>query len=96
MVGMALDAAPGLRIERVPPELEGGAAVAAAREAAQRGADAVLVGDLGSNARLGHVALADRVRNEIGVITIVAGGISTLDEVSTVVAAGRADLCVVR
>lgn len=95
-VGLALDAAPGLRIERVPPGLDGTEAVAFARAAAKGGADAVLVGDLASNARLGHVALADRVRNEVGVITIVAGGITTLDEVSTVVAAGRADLCVVR
>ena len=95
-VGMALDAASGLRIARVPSGVEGDAAVAFAREASKGGADAVLVGDLGSNARLGHVALSDRVRNETGVITIVAGGITTLDEVSTVVAAGRADLCVVR
>jgi anthraniloyl-CoA monooxygenase len=67
--------------------------VAQAVRLAAAGADAVLVGMPGSATRLGHVALADRVRNEARVTTIAAGGITTLDEVSTVVAAGRADLC---
>ncbi|HEU5470392.1 MAG TPA: FAD-dependent monooxygenase [Actinophytocola sp.] len=38
--------------------------------------------------------LSDRVRNEAGVPTLVAGHLTTLDEVDTIVAAGRADLCV--
>ncbi|MFL6141349.1 MAG: FAD-dependent monooxygenase [Labedaea sp.] len=38
--------------------------------------------------------LADRVRNEVGVPTMVGGYLTTVDEVNTVVAAGRADLCV--
>lgn len=69
--------------------------VAQAARLVAAGADAVLVGTPGSAARLGQVALADRVRNEARVTTIAAGGITTLDEVSTIVSAGRADLCVV-
>jgi anthraniloyl-CoA monooxygenase len=38
--------------------------------------------------------LSDRVRNEAGVATLVGGYLTTLDEVNTIVAAGRADLCV--
>ncbi len=40
------------------------------------------------------VPFADRIRNEAGVATVVAGNITTLDEVDTIVAAGRADLVV--
>jgi anthraniloyl-CoA monooxygenase len=39
---------------------------------------------------------SDRVRNEAGVATIVCGQSHTSDEVNNVLAAGRADLCVVR
>jgi anthraniloyl-CoA monooxygenase len=35
---------------------------------------------------------ADRIRNEAGVPTLVGGGIETVDQVNTLVAAGRADL----
>jgi anthraniloyl-CoA monooxygenase len=80
-------------VERLP--LDEAGAVARAAELAAAGADAVLVGISGAAARLAHVALADRVRNEAHVTTIAAGGITSLDEVSTIVAAGRADLCVV-
>jgi anthraniloyl-CoA monooxygenase len=38
--------------------------------------------------------LSDRVRNEAGVATLVGGHVTTLDEVNTIVASGRADLCV--
>lgn len=37
--------------------------------------------------------LSDRVRNEAGVPTLVGGYLTTPDEVNTIVAAGRADLC---
>jgi anthraniloyl-CoA monooxygenase len=37
--------------------------------------------------------LSDRVRNEAGVPTLVGGYLTTPDEVNTVVATGRADLC---
>jgi anthraniloyl-CoA monooxygenase len=44
--------------------------------------------------RMFLVPAADRIRNEAGVPTLVSGGITTFDEVDTIVAAGRADLCV--
>jgi anthraniloyl-CoA monooxygenase len=40
------------------------------------------------------VPFSDRVRNEAGVATMVGGGITTYDQVDTILAAGRADLCV--
>jgi anthraniloyl-CoA monooxygenase len=43
--------------------------------------------------RLFNAGLADRIRNEAGVPVIVGGHITRLDEVNTVLAAGRADLC---
>lgn len=43
--------------------------------------------------RLYLVPLSDRVRNEAGVPTLVGGRITTADEANTVLAAGRADLC---
>jgi anthraniloyl-CoA monooxygenase len=43
--------------------------------------------------RLYLVPASDRVRNEAGVPTIAGGNITTADEASTVLAAGRADLC---
>jgi anthraniloyl-CoA monooxygenase len=44
--------------------------------------------------RLYGVGLADRIRNESGLPVIVSGHITRLDDVDTIVAAGRADLCV--
>jgi len=43
--------------------------------------------------RLFNAGLADRIRNEAGVATVAAGHITRLDEVNTLLAAGRADLC---
>jgi anthraniloyl-CoA monooxygenase len=37
---------------------------------------------------------ADRIRNEAGIATLVGGGITTTGRANTVLAAGRADLCV--
>jgi anthraniloyl-CoA monooxygenase len=51
-------------------------------------------GGAGEYRRLENVVLADRVRNEAGVATAAGGRITTIDEINTVVAAGRADLCV--
>lgn len=39
-------------------------------------------------------ALSDRVRNEAGVPTMTAGNITTVGQVNTILAAGRADLCI--
>ncbi len=43
--------------------------------------------------RLFGVPAADRIRNEAGIPTIASGNITTVDEVNTILAAGRADLC---
>jgi anthraniloyl-CoA monooxygenase len=77
-----------------------GVAIAAAMAAA--GVTAVWV-EAGQNVatarpRYGRgylTALSDRVRSEAAVATIVGGRITTIDEVDTVIAAGRADLCVI-
>jgi anthraniloyl-CoA monooxygenase len=45
--------------------------------------------------RLFNLGLADRVRNDAKVPTLASGHITRLDEVNTVLAAGRADLCLV-
>jgi anthraniloyl-CoA monooxygenase len=44
--------------------------------------------------RLFGVPASDRIRNEAGIPTIAAGNITTSDDVNTILAAGRADLCV--
>ena len=44
--------------------------------------------------RMYGVHHSDRVRNEAGVATIAFGQITTLDEINTILAAGRADLCI--
>ena len=38
--------------------------------------------------------LSDRVRNEAGISTMVGGYLTTSNEVNTILAAGRADLCI--
>ena len=40
------------------------------------------------------VPFSDRIRNEAGVPTLVGGNLTTNDEINTILAAGRADLCV--
>jgi anthraniloyl-CoA monooxygenase len=37
---------------------------------------------------------SDRIRNEAGILTMVGGYITSSDEVNTLIAAGRADLCI--
>jgi 2,4-dienoyl-CoA reductase-like NADH-dependent reductase (Old Yellow Enzyme family) len=51
----------------------------------------------GDAPQAGHVLqVADAVRNETGVAVIVDDGLRTLDAADTAIAAGRADLCVLR
>ncbi len=45
--------------------------------------------------RLFGVPASDRIRNEAGIPTLANGNITTGDEVNTILAAGRADLCVI-
>ncbi len=42
--------------------------------------------------RMFQAPFADQIRNEVGIPTIVAGNISTADQVNTLVAAGRTDI----
>jgi anthraniloyl-CoA monooxygenase len=44
--------------------------------------------------RLFGVPASDRIRNEAGIPTLASGSITTMDDVNTILAAGRADLCV--
>ena len=41
------------------------------------------------------VPFADRIRNEAGLVTVVGGNVASRDDVNTILAAGRADLCLV-
>ena len=43
--------------------------------------------------RLFGVPASDRIRNEAGIPTLASGNIATPDDVNTILAAGRADLC---
>src|SRR5207249_4638221 len=43
--------------------------------------------------RLFGVPASDRIRNEAGIPTLASGYVSTTDDVNTILAAGRADLC---
>jgi anthraniloyl-CoA monooxygenase len=83
-----------------PGGLEPEEAVAAARALAGRGCDLLQVTAGQTTAatrpdygRLALVGWSDLVRNSAGVPTLVGGGLTTADEVNTVLAAGRADLC---
>ncbi|WP_410050192.1 FAD-dependent monooxygenase [Actinomadura sp. CNU-125] len=75
-------------------------AVETARALAAHGADAINVstGQVVPDAspaygRLYQVPFAERVRNEAGVPVIASGGITSADEVNSIVLAGQADLC---
>ncbi|MFL6220973.1 MAG: FAD-dependent monooxygenase [Actinomycetes bacterium] len=83
-----------------PGGLEPEEAVAVARALATAGCDLLQVTAGQTTAatrpdygRLSLVGWSDLVRNEAGVPTMVGGGLTTADEVNTVLAAGRADLC---
>jgi anthraniloyl-CoA monooxygenase len=45
--------------------------------------------------RLYQTPFADKIRNEIGIATIAVGAISEADQVNSIIAAGRADLCAI-
>jgi len=86
--------------DRFPGGLTAADGVALARRLAEGGADLIdiaaghTVPEAGADyRRLFNAGLADRVRNEAGVAVVVGGHITRLDEVNTLLAAGRADLC---
>ena len=41
------------------------------------------------------VSYSDRIRNEVRVPTMTSGNITTADQINTILAAGRADLCAI-
>jgi anthraniloyl-CoA monooxygenase len=45
--------------------------------------------------RLFLVPFADRIRNDAGISTMVGGNLGKADDANTILAAGRADICVV-
>jgi anthraniloyl-CoA monooxygenase len=45
--------------------------------------------------RMYQTPFADRIRNEVGIQTIAVGAISEADQVNSIIAAGRADLCAI-
>ena len=44
--------------------------------------------------RLYQTPFSDRIRNEVGIATMTVGAVSSIDDVNTILVAGRADLCV--
>lgn len=75
-------------------------AVTVARALTDRGCDLIHVVAGGSTPRANPeyrpgylLSAADRVRNEGGIAVLVGGYLTTLDQVNTALAAGRADLC---
>jgi anthraniloyl-CoA monooxygenase len=78
-----------------------GDGIAIARAIAEHGCDVIhtvagqtVLDDRPEYRRGFLTALSDRVRSEAGVRTLVGGHLTTLDDVNTVVGAGRADLCI--
>jgi anthraniloyl-CoA monooxygenase len=85
-----------------PGGIEGDDAVEIARAFAAAGADVVHVstGQTSADAkpvygRMFQTPFSDRIRNEAGIPTIAVGNITEPDQVNSIVAAGRADLCAV-
>jgi anthraniloyl-CoA monooxygenase len=66
----------------------------------ERGADLIDVStgqvDPGQRPRYGRLyqtPFADRIRHEVGVPVMTVGGVASVDDVNTIILAGRADLC---
>ena len=77
-------------------------AVSVARTLKEHGCDIISVsaGQTTSDGKPAYgrgflTAYSDRIRNEAGIPTIVEGYLTTSDEVNTIIAAGRADLCII-
>ncbi|HVT59717.1 MAG TPA: FAD-dependent monooxygenase [Thermoanaerobaculia bacterium] len=83
-----------------PGGLAEGEAVAAARAFHQAGADIIHVSTGQTSAaarpvygRMFQTPFSDQIRNEAQVATIAVGNITDADQVNSIIAAGRADLC---
>jgi len=73
------------------------ALVELARVLAARGCDIVsIAADYEPAAELDAIALSDRIRHEAGIATLVGAGVDTRPDADSVIAAGRADLCLIR
>src|SRR5262249_12376878 len=73
------------------------AIVELARILATRGCDLVsLASGHEPAAELAAIALSDRIRHEAGISMLVGTGIDTRPDADSVLAAGRADLCLIR
>src|SRR5690349_13737421 len=84
----------------VPGGFEPDEAVAFARMLLEHGCDIVDVSsgqvtplERPAFGRSFQTPFADRIRNEVGIPTIAVGAISSYDDVNTIIAAGRADMC---
>jgi 2,4-dienoyl-CoA reductase-like NADH-dependent reductase (Old Yellow Enzyme family) len=73
------------------------ATVELARVLAARGCDLLsLVAAPEPAAELAAISLSDRIRHEAGIATLVAAGVDGRPDADSVLAGGRADLCVIR
>ena len=82
--------------------VDGTDSVSIARAFTEAGADIIHVstGETSADAhpvygRMYQTPYSDRIRNEAGVRTIAVGNIATSDQVNSIIAAGRADLCAI-
>jgi anthraniloyl-CoA monooxygenase len=80
--------------------IDSGDAVEVARAFTAAGADAIHVstGETSPEqrpvyGRMWQTPFSDRIRNEVGCVTIAVGNITEADQLNSIVAAGRADLC---
>jgi anthraniloyl-CoA monooxygenase len=87
-------------VDWVPGGLEPGDAVEVARLLKAHGCDVVDVSagqtvpeQRPTYGRLFQTPFADRIRHDVGVATMAVGNISSYMDVNTIIAAGRADLC---
>ncbi len=88
-------------VDWVPGGMEPDAAVAVARMLKAHGCDVVDVSagqtvpdQRPAYGRLFQTPFADRIRHQVGMATMAVGNISSYMDVNTIIAAGRADLCV--
>jgi 2-polyprenyl-6-methoxyphenol hydroxylase-like FAD-dependent oxidoreductase len=82
---------------RVAASNDGDATVELARVIATRGADLVtLAAGHDPVSELAAIAVSDRIRHEAGIATLVGAGVDTRPDADSVLAAGRADLCLIR
>jgi anthraniloyl-CoA monooxygenase len=82
---------------RVAADGDADATVELAGVLAARGCDLIsLAAAHDPAAELAAIALSDRIRHEAGISTLVGTGVDTRPDADSVLAAGRADLCLIR